>query len=170
MPMSDAADPVAVRWQLSSYAALALNELYAILRLRQIVFVVEQECVYLDADDNDRDADHLLGWRDVDEAPELVAYARIFAPGTRYAEASIGRVVTHPSARRSGVGRALMHEAIARVEALHGPVEIRIAAQCYLERFYSELGFTVAGEPFDEDGIPHVEMVRVFRTRIEDRG
>jgi ElaA protein len=86
--------------------------------------------------------------------------AELFAPGVRYVEACIGRVVTAPSTRRSGLGRALMHEAIARLHAAHGAVAIRIGAQRYLERFYGELGFVTASPEYLEDGIPHVEMVR----------
>lgn len=148
-----------LRWQCSRFYELSLNELYDVMRLRQLVFVVEQNCAYVDADGYDAVAMHLLGWS-AGPKPQLNAYARLFAPGVKYDEAAIGRVVTHPDVRASGLGRALMHEAIARLRTQHGDVAIRLSAQRYLERFYNELGFVVAGEPYDEDGIPHIEMVR----------
>lgn len=150
-----------VTWRLAPYAELTRDELYALLQLRQRVFVVEQHCPFLDADGADDRAWHLLGWtRDADGAPRLGAYARLFAPGAMYDEASIGRVVTHPDVRRGGMGRALMREALARVAALAPGAPVRIGAQRYLERFYASLGFRVAGPEYLEDGIPHVEMVR----------
>jgi ElaA protein len=148
----------AIAWRHARYHDLTIDELYRVLALRQEVFVVEQACPYLDADGRDRDATHL--WTDDADGARTLAYARLFAPGVRYVEACIGRVVTAPSTRRSGLGRALMHEAIARLHAAHGAVAIRIGAQRYLERFYGELGFVTASPEYLEDGIPHVEMVR----------
>ena len=117
------------------------------------MFVVEQRCAYLDCDGLDIDALHLTGTL----RGELVAYARLLAPGVAFGDASIGRVVTAASARGQGLGRALLHEAIARTrDAFRGPV--MIGAQRYLERFYGELGFVPTGEPYDEDGIPHIHM------------
>jgi ElaA protein len=151
----------AVRWELARLDALTPAALYAVLQLRQRVFVVEQTCPFLDADGADDRAWHLLGWTTGDDGrPLLGAYARLFAPGEAYAEASIGRVVTHPAVRRSGMGRALMREALHRVEALGLGGPVRIGAQRYLERFYEGFGFRRAGDEYDEDGIPHVEMRR----------
>lgn len=152
--------PGDLRFALKPFDALSPAELYEILALRQRVFVVEQACAYLDCDGKDPAALHLLG-RDARGA--LVAYARLLSPGVSFAEAAIGRVVTDPAARRSGFGRALMNEAIARArEAFGGP--LRIGAQRYLERFYGELGFVADGEPYLEDGIPHTEMVLAARS------
>ena len=148
-----------IAWRCAPFAALTTDELYRILALRQAVFVVEQTCPYLDADGRDRDASHL--WTDAADGTRALACARLFAPGARYAEACIGRVATAAEARRTGLGRALMREAIARLTAAHGPVPIRIGAQRYLERFYGELGFVTASPEYDEDGIPHVEMLLV---------
>lgn len=145
-----------VRFRVSPFDDLGVSALYEALALRQLVFVVEQTCPYLDADGKDARALHLLGRAD---GGQLVAYARLFAPGASYAEAAIGRVVTHPSVRRTGVGRVLMREAIAETRKAFGEGPIRIGAQRYLERFYGELGFVVASAPYDEDGIPHVEML-----------
>lgn len=147
-------------WRCTTFDSLIPDELYAAMQLRQRVFVVEQKCSYLDADGLDERALHLFGWEHVDGDRRLVAYARIFPPRVRYAEASIGRVVTHPDVRGSGLGQALMREAIARVEEAGFGREIRIAAQMYLERFYERLGFRRVTEPYLEDDIWHVDMRR----------
>jgi ElaA protein len=145
-----------MRWELKTFDALTPAELYAILRLRQEVFIVEQKCAYADADGLDAGATHLFAV----DGGEVVAYARLFAPGARRAEAVIGRVVTAPSARRSGLGRELMQRAIDALVALHGPVAIWLGAQKYVERFYASFGFVRDGADYDEDGIPHLPMRR----------
>lgn len=151
-----------MRWRYEPWSALATDELYRILALRQRVFCVEQNCPYLDCDGLDERATHL--WSDrgehADDGGAVGAYARIFAPGVRFAEASIGRVVTAPEVRRSGLGRTLMSEAIARIADAHGAAPIRIGAQKYLERFYGDFGFVRVSDEYLEDGIPHLEMVR----------
>lgn len=153
-------------WQWSPFDRLSPHDLYAIMHLRQLVFIVEQACPYLDADGDDAKAWHLLGRvvrRDGDgddTTPLLAAYARIFTPGIKYTEASIGRVVTHPQVRRAGLGKMLMGEAIRRVESLAPRADIRIGAQMYLEKFYELFGFRRTSQPYDEDGIPHIEMIR----------
>ena len=144
-----------VDWQLREFDGLGVHVLYELLALRQRVFCVEQDCVYLDCDGKDLRSLHLLG-RDVEG--RLVAYARLLAPGISFDEASIGRVATHPDVRRGGLGRRLMVEAISRARTAFGGSPIRIGAQRYLQHFYESLGFTVASAPYDEDGIPHVEM------------
>jgi ElaA protein len=161
-PAPAATASLTIRWQWSAFADLTVAELYTILQLRQAVFVVEQSCPYLDADGRDDRAWHLLGWVDVDgsDEPVLGAYARVFAPGITYPEASIGRVITNPSVRRAGLGKALMAEAIRRCAAVAPASDIRIGAQMYLERFYEGFGFRRTSEPYDEDGIMHIEMVR----------
>ena len=142
-------------WTCKPFDHLTPAELYAILQLRNEVFVVEQDCVFHDADDKDQAAWHLMGFND----KKLVAYTRILPPGVAFTEASIGRVVTSPSVRRSGVGRELMQQSIARLQELFGTVPIRMNAQRYLERFYGSFGFVQDGEPHLEDGIEHIEMV-----------
>lgn len=158
------ADEQAVRmtidWQWCAFDELSLSELYAILQVRQMVFVVEQACPYLDVDGYDERAWHLLGWMEQDGMKSLGAYARVFAPGIKYREASIGRVVTHPSMRRKGLGEALMRETLRRVERLAPGADVRIGAQMYLERFYEKSGFRRVSEPYDDDGIIHIEMLR----------
>jgi len=160
MTADPAARSIAITWEYERFDALTPAQLYAALQLRQIVFVVEQNCVYLDADGLDERAEHLLGWERIRTGRRLVAYARLLAPGIRYAEPSIGRVVTHPDARGSGAGRALMAEAIRRVENAGWGERIRIAAQMYLEGFYEAFGFRRVTEPYTEDDIWHVDMVR----------
>ena len=149
-----------IEWQWSRFDDLSAAELYAIVRLREAVFVVEQQCAYPDADGRDPMAWHLLGWHERDSKRDLVAYARVFEPGVRYTEGSIGRIVTAPSVRGTGVGRALMAEGLRRTEMLMPGQRIKIAAQQRLVDFYIGFGFTVVSAPYDEDGIVHVDMIR----------
>ncbi len=137
------------------FDALTLVELYEALALRQEVFGVEQSCVYNDLDGADVKAVHLFGRG---AARDLVAYARLFVPGVKYTEASIGRVVTTRASRGTGAGKLLMLRAIHDTRALAPAAAIRIGAQRYVEGFYASLGFVVASAPYLEDGIPHVEM------------
>ncbi len=150
-----------IAWRFAAWSALTVDELYRILVLRQRVFVVEQTCPYLDADGYDARADHL--WTDDTDGVTVRACLRGFGPGVKYAEASLGRIATAPEARGTGLGRALVVEGLACLEAAHGNVAVRIGAQRYLERFYGEVGFVTVSEPYLEDGIVHVEMVRPAR-------
>ncbi|MBO9154482.1 GNAT family N-acetyltransferase [Chitinophaga sp. MAH-28] len=143
-------------WSIKTFAELNNEELYAILRLRSEVFVVEQQCAYLDMDNYDQRALHLQG---VNEEG-LVAYTRLFAPGIKFDMASIGRVVSSPSARGKGFGRKLMEVSIAAVEEKWGKIPIKIGAQLYLQKFYESLGFVQSSEMYLEDDIPHIEMIR----------
>ena len=145
-----------MRWELRAFDALTVAELYGILRTRQDVFIVEQKCAYADADGLDPIASHLFAV----DGDALVACARLFAPGLRRREAVIGRVVTAPSVRRSGLGRELMRRAIDAIESGHGRVAIWLGAQKYLQRFYESFGFVRDGEDYLEDDIPHLPMRR----------
>ena len=159
-----------MRWLSKDFSALTARELYAIVALRQQVFVVEQTCAYLDADGRDPECHHL--WAEtggaahsepageVNADPRPLAYLRIVPAGQRSAEVSIGRVVVAPAARGTGLGRELMQRGLALVRQQQGSVPVRISAQAHLERFYTELGFVRTSANFDEDGIPHVEMQR----------
>jgi ElaA protein len=138
---------------------LTPGELYAALAARQQVFAVEQQCAFLDADGHDAHAWHLLGWAGETDAQSLIAYLRVLDPGCKFAEPSIGRVLTLPPHRGVGLGRILMAEGIARTAQAWPLRAIRIAAQQRLEAFYASLGFLIAGPPYDEDGIVHVDMV-----------
>jgi ElaA protein len=124
------------------------------------VFVLEQQCFYNDFDGLDTSAHHLLGWGSVDGKRTLVAYLRCLAPGAKYTEMSLGRVLTTQAARRSGAGRALLARGIEYAERQHPGHRIRIGAQQYLERFYQSFGFQTISAPYDEDGIMHVDMLR----------
>jgi ElaA protein len=146
-------------WQWTSFQAMGVEALYAMLALRSAVFVVEQQCIYQDIDGLDRQALHLLGWQTSAGVPQLVACVRLLAPGVRYREPSLGRVVCASEVRGHGVGRELMRQALAHARRFYPRQAIRISAQCYLERFYAELGFLAVGEAYDEDGIPHREML-----------
>jgi ElaA protein len=145
-------------WTTKPFSALNPEELYALIRLRSQVFVVEQNCVFQDLDGKDQGCYHLMGW--VAGTPLLAAYARIVPPGLSYPEPSIGRVVTAPEVRGQGAGKALMEQAIGQVYALFGVQAIKIGAQQYLERFYGSLGFVQTSEMYLEDDIPHIEMVK----------
>lgn len=145
----------ALSWILKPFDRLTAEELYGIIRLRSRVFVVEQQCVYLDTDNRDQEAFHLQGMQE----SFLVAYARLFAPGIYYQEAAIGRIVTAPEVRGMGVGKSLVQKSLEIALRLYGEAPVRIGAQRHLEAFYGEFGFRADGEPYLEDGIPHVEMV-----------
>lgn len=147
-------------WTCARLDELRAQDLYDALALRSLVFVVEQNCVYLDPDGIDVKTWHLLG-RDADGV--LQAYARLVPPlakGARQTLPMFGRVVTAPTSRGSGQGRALIAEAIAHCERLWPGQELEINAQAYLERFYASFGFAVTSEPYDEDGILHIDMRR----------
>jgi ElaA protein len=144
-----------LHWTYKHFTSLTTQELYTILSLRSEVFVVEQNCVYLDTDNKDVYAWHLCGWQD----EVLVAYVRILAPGVSYEEASIGRVLTNPTFRKNGYGVELMKVAIEKTLQQFDVEKIKIGAQLYLLDFYSNLGFTQTSEVYMEDGIPHIEML-----------
>lgn len=143
-----------MNWTFKNFNELTTTELYDILTLRNKVFVVEQNCIYNDTDGKDKQSWHLFGHID----NKLFAYARISPPGLSYAEASIGRVVIDSEYRSKGHGIELMKVAIEKTVSLFKVKNIRISAQCYLLKFYSDLSFTPVGEEYLEDGIPHREM------------
>jgi len=135
---------------------LTPHELYEIMRLRNEVFVLEQLCVYQDADNKDQRSHHLM----IKDNGKLIAYARLLPPGVSYPEMSIGRVISSPEYRRKGAGRLLMQKAIEGCHELFGEGPIRIGAQLYLTRFYESFGFVRSGDVYLEDNIEHVEMAR----------
>ena len=142
-------------WTCKKFEELSTKELYCILRLRSEVFVVEQNCVFLDMDNKDFYCHHLMGWED----DRLLGYSRILRSGISYAESSIGRIVTSPAARGRGIGRELLVQSINTLYALHGKQDIRIGAQYYLKKFYESFGFVQKGDIYLEDGIEHIEML-----------
>ena len=145
-------------WKIKPFSKLSTEELYQILKIRQEVFIVEQTCYYLDADGYDQQAVHI--W--AEKEGEILAYSRVFEPRIKYKEASIGRVLTNPNYRKNNLGKILIRFSINTIEARFRTQSIRISAQDYLLRFYSEFGFQDTGKKYLEDDIPHTEMVRVF--------
>ena len=142
-----------------SFEELSLHQLYELLALRQEVFAVEQDCVYQDADGKDQQSWHLLGCDD--RTGKLLAYCRLMPKGLVYEDyIAIGRVITAQEARGKGLGKKLMQEGIREIQKLLGAQAIKISAQSYLQKFYSELGFEATGEEYLEDGIPHIAMIR----------
>ena len=146
-----------IDWKWSQLEDLSAAELHAILKVRQRVFVVEQHCAYQDADDLDLEAWHLTGR---DREGQIVAYLRINAPGSHFPEPSIGRLLTVRSMRGRGLAGKALRRALARCEAIYPGRPIRIAAQTYLQHYYGRFGFRSQGEPYDEDGIDHIDMIR----------
>jgi len=146
-----------VRFRCVPFYDLTLDELYAMLRLRSEVFVVEQTCVYQDVDNKDQRSFHLLAF---DQENDLIGYTRLVPKGTSYEEyPSIGRVLTSEKVRRNGSGKILMKKSIEEIQRLFGEKKIKISAQCYLDKFYKDLGFSPIGEEYLEDDIPHIAMV-----------
>ncbi|MGE5519833.1 MAG: GNAT family N-acetyltransferase [Candidatus Dadabacteria bacterium] len=145
-----------INWLLKKFDDLTPHELYAILQLRSEVFVVEQNCVYPDADDKDQYSWHLMGWHN----NKLIAYTRLIPAGKAYEYCSIGRVVSSPSVRRSGAGKELMTQSIEKLYELFGKVPIKIGAQLYLQQFYESFGFKRVSDVYLEDGIDHIYMIK----------
>ena len=143
-------------WINKHFSELTAAELYRIFHLRLEVFSIEQNCAYQDADGKDLDGFHLCGYND---AGELVAYSRILKAGVAFREASIGRVITSKKIRGTGTGKELMKRSLEILFQKFGNVPVRIGAQCYLNKFYRQLGFIPEGKEFLEDNIPHIEMV-----------
>ena len=148
------------QWQWTTFAALDNARLYTVLEARQQVFLLEQQCIYPDIDGLDPGAHHLLGWRTIDGHEVLGAYLRCLAPGVKFDEITLGRVLTTAAGRGIGLGRELMMEGIARASLQYPGERIRISAQLYLEKFYGTLGFTSVSTAYDDDGIMHIDMLR----------
>jgi len=144
-------------WEVKSFNELSTDTLFAVLQIRQEIFVIEQACIYPDIDELDKQAWHLIGW---DDAESIAAYARLTAPGIRYPQASIGRVLIAQNMRGKGLANNLMQRAITFIEEKYPGQPIKIGAQTYLEQFYHQLGFTTISDAYDEDGIMHIDMLR----------
>jgi ElaA protein len=147
-----------IKWCWARFDDLSPRDVYDLLALRNAVFGIEQNCVYLDADGKDFYAWHLLGRT---AGGELLAYLRLVDPGKKFVEPSIGRVVTHAKARSAGLGRALMQEGLNRCQAVYGSMLNRIGAQARLEQFYASLGYHRVSENYMEDGIAHLDMLHL---------
>ena len=145
-----------MNWILKPFDDLTPKELYKILQLRNEVFIVEQNCPYQDCDNKDIYAWHLMGMLE----DRLLAYSRLLAPGISYSESSIGRVVSSPSTRKTGMGKKLMQESIEQIRNLFQTDIIRIGAQLYLRKFYESFGFIKDSDIYLEDNIPHILMLK----------
>ncbi len=149
-----------IEWQWQHFSSISGGDLYEVLRQRQAVFVLEQTCLYPDLDGYDLDAWHLMAWRTTGGERTLAAYLRCLAPGAKYDEMSLGRILTPAASRGTGIGRELVAEGIRRAESQHPGHRIRIGAQQRLEKFYQSFGFVTVTDPYDEDGILHIDMLR----------
>lgn len=145
-----------ITWSIKRFPDLDINELYALLQLRAKVFAIEQNCVYQDLDDRDQDAVHVMGY----DSDQIVAYSRLLPKGVSYEDVSIGRVVTDPAYRRYGIGKELMKVSIDACYQYFGTGPIRISAQLYLRAFYESFSFVAVTEPYIEDHILHIEMLK----------
>jgi ElaA protein len=147
---------MAIQWKIKAFEALTVNELYDLLKLRSEIFVVEQNCIYLDLDGKDKIALHLYG----EFEGNIVAHARLFKAGISFDNASIGRVVVDAYYRDRKWGHDLMREAISGIQLHFNEGKVTIGAQLYLKKFYESHGFVQISEMYLEDGIPHIDMVR----------
>jgi ElaA protein len=148
-----------LRIECKAFSDLSVDELYEILALRSEVFVVEQNCIFLDLDHKDQKALHFMGF---DQKNQLMAYTRLFNKSVYYQGfLSIGRVVVSPKGRGEGYGREIFGKSVEKVQELFGQKSIKIGAQAYLESFYASFGFESINEDYIEDGIPHKMMVRI---------
>jgi len=148
-----------IQWQCKKFTELTSTEIYDILQLRSAVFVVEQQCIFLDIDGIDKQSYHLFCYY----KNELAACCRLIAPNIVYQDrASIGRVANAFSVRGSGIGRAMMKEAIEKCKALFSSAPLTIGAQLYLKKFYGSFGFVPCGDVYLEDGIEHIHMQLFF--------
>ncbi|MDB9960494.1 GNAT family N-acetyltransferase [Oceanihabitans sp.] len=142
--------------KIKLFNALTTQELYDLLQLRSEVFVVEQDCVYQDVDGKDQKALHVLGYK----GEKLIAYTRVFKPGLYFKEASIGRVVVVENERQFKYGYSIMEASIEAIKEHYNETTIKISAQTYLKKFYTNLGFSIVGEEYLEDDIPHIAMIK----------
>ncbi len=145
-----------IRWQWCRLQELSHEQFYTVMAAREAVFVVEQNCAYQELDGFDFSALHLIAW----SGTEVAAYLRVIAPGVKYPQAALGRIMTAKAFRGCGLGRELMIRALQYIDETH-PEGVCISAQTYLERFYRSFGFEPVSEPYREDGIPHIKMARL---------
>jgi ElaA protein len=156
LALTSTLSPSTLTWRFCAFAELSVQELERIYTARQQVFVIEQNCAYLDADGRDSLSHHLAAWSAAHTLP--LAYARLVAPGVAYAEPSMGRVITTEAARGRGLGRELVKRVIEHARDVYRGQGLRISAQSQLENFYAAFGFVIVGERYLEDDIPHTEM------------
>ena len=146
-----------ILWDIIAFDDLSLRQLFDIYQLRTEIFVVEQECAYQEVDEKDLKAMHVVGYTN---DQELAAVARILPPGLSYPDASFGRVGVSKKHRKRGLAHQMTRQMISFIEDNFANSDIRISAQCYLIDFYKKHAFKISSEEYDEDGIPHIEMIR----------
>ena len=146
-----------ITWVSKPFDALSAREMHRILMLRQDVFVIEQDCIYPDIDTKDDDSVHVFG---IDQEQRVVAYARLVPPGLKYDEPAVGRVVVEEQGRGIGLGYRLMEYVLAEADKMYPKLGNRISAQAHLKAFYESFGYAQVSDVYDEDGIPHIEMLR----------
>ena len=144
-----------IKYSWKTFKELSIDDLYAILHLRQKVFVMEQDCPYIDADFSDQDAFHLVGY---DEKNTLIAYLRAFPPNIKYEGASMGRIVVEEGMRNKSIGKEITNIGVSFLRENYPDHEIIISAQHRLQKFYEKLGFNARGEVYLEDDIDHIQM------------
>ncbi|UKN02662.1 GNAT family N-acetyltransferase [Paracrocinitomix mangrovi] len=142
---------------IKHYSELSTDEFHDIIALRIAVFVVEQDCPYLELDGKDKDAYHLQAIND----KRLIGTLRILKPGVYYGEAAIGRVASHPDFRDLKLGHEMMKHAMRFIDETLQLNEVRLSAQTHLVHFYEKFGFKSTGKEYLEDGIPHTELLFV---------
>lgn len=147
-----------INWIWKEFKELTLQELYSIIQVRERVFIVEQELSYVDCDNYDQKAWHLMGIQD----GHLVAYLRAFPPEVKFMETSFGRVLVVAEARRVGTGKQLTTIGLKKIKETFGDKAVRISAQAYLEKFYQGFGFKTVSEEYLEENIPHLQMLLRF--------
>ena len=158
IPMDKENPPITIDWKWHSFDELSTAELHSVLKLRQEIFVVEQNCAYLDCDGMDKKAWHLMGILSNTAQLELVAYLRVIYPGVKTNRPAIGRLLTHGRMRKRGLGRQLLRQGIIHTNRTYPDYPIQVSAQLYLQPFYKSFGFFPVSEPYDEDGITHIDM------------
>ena len=147
-------------WNCLRFDELQALDLYEVLSFRERVFVVEQNCAFIDADGLDLEAEHMLVRDEGRPNKPLIAYARILAPGVKFPSHTLSRIAVDPKYRGTGLGREIVARAISWVEGMHGSVPIEISAQAHLQVFYATLGFVAVGNVYVDDGILHIDMKR----------
>ena len=145
-----------ITWTVLHFDDLSAKQLFDVLQLRNKIFIVEQDCPYLDADEKDPKSFHVMGF---DQQQKLIATSRVLPPGISYSEVSIGRVAVAIESRGTGIGDELNRVSMKFIRNFYGDIPIRLSAQKHLSKYYNKHGFKVVSDPYDEDGIPHVEML-----------
>lgn len=151
-----------ILWESKKHSDLEAPEIHEILGVRQAVFIIEQQCIYEDADKLDASATHIIGRSspsNQDASQDLVAYARLLSPGAKHAECSFGRVLVTKQYRRQGFGKKLVEHCINECHKLYPDSDICISAQLHLQKFYEHYGFSAAGKPYDYAGLEHIDML-----------